>query len=84
LVSIDARFPRHGRVAFRYITEVRSAGFHISRGNFSAPVNVELRVARARKIQKFESRIRKEIEAYALIVNARTAYQSFLYRAERG
>jgi hypothetical protein len=77
-------FPRHGRVAFRYITEVRSDGFHISRWNFSGPVNVWLTCDTCAKNSKIENRIGEEIEAYALIVNARTAYQSFLYRAERG
>jgi hypothetical protein len=41
-----------GEYAHRQITEVRSARFHISRRNFSAPIKVWLRATSAQKIQK--------------------------------
>jgi hypothetical protein len=70
-----------GEYAHRQITEVRSARFHISRRNFSAPINVWLRATSAQKIQK---KIKQEMKAGAPTVNARTPYRGSLYRVERG
>jgi hypothetical protein len=36
--------------ASRYITEVKNAGFRITRGNFLAPVKVRLRATRMRTV----------------------------------
>jgi hypothetical protein len=75
--------PAMGEHAHRQITEVRSARFHISRRNFSAPINVRLRATSAQKIEK-KKKIKQEMKAGAPTVNARAAYRGSLYRVERG